>query len=275
MYEHETSGTKRKAGSVDGGWSSIVQRLMRTHVVVLVDVVCDTSAEFSFGRVFFNVDLLGFQAAEPPFDHDVVRPARLSVHALSDVQRLEQGLIVIAGELAALVGIDDCRNAVTFHCLTDCFQHRGSFQGVGQLPPHDLAAVPVDDCSQVHVAALHLDVGDVDRPHLVRKLRHVVSEQVRQESFLIVPLRGVRLGVYRIDRHLAHVLLDRLPTYKVPVIAQQNTDFPRTPSRILGMPVVDERHDPLFALDGFLIRGLGRVVHLRADYAQKLALSPD
>ena len=103
MCDQKASGAESKAGSVDGGRSSIVQRLMRTHVVVLVDVVLDTDTQFSFTRVLFNVDFLGLQTAEPPFNHDVVSPARLSIHALPDVQRLEQCLVVIAGELAALV----------------------------------------------------------------------------------------------------------------------------------------------------------------------------
>ena len=95
---------------------------MRTQTVVLVDVVFDTGTELTHGGVFFDVNLLGLQAAKPPFNHDVVRPAGLSVHALPDVQRLEQFPVVIAGELAALVGIDDGRNAVAFHCFPDCFQ---------------------------------------------------------------------------------------------------------------------------------------------------------
>ena len=56
MYGQKASGAQSKAGSVNGGRSSIVQRLVWTHVVVLVDVVLDTDPEFSFVRVLFNVD---------------------------------------------------------------------------------------------------------------------------------------------------------------------------------------------------------------------------
>ena len=125
---------------------------MWTHVVVLVDVVLDTAPEFSLIRVLLNIDFFGLQAAEPPFNHDVVGPVRLSVHALPDVQRLEQCLVVITGELAALVGIYDGRNAVAFHRFSDCFQYRGCFQSVGQLPAYDLAAIPVNDRGQVSVS---------------------------------------------------------------------------------------------------------------------------
>ena len=248
---------------------------MRTHVVILVDKAVNAGSELSLGRVFLNVDLLSLQAAEPPFNHNVVRPAGLSVHALPDMQRFEQGLIVIAGELAALVGVDDRRDAVALHRFTDCFQDGGRFQGIGQPPTHDLAAVPVNDRSQVHVVAFHPDVGDVDRPHLIRELSHITPEQVRKDSFLILALREVWPRIDRVDSHLAHVLLHRLPGYIVPVVSQQHANLSGTPRRILGMPVIDECHDPLLALNGLFIRGLGRMVYPRARYAQKFALSPD
>ena len=47
MYGQKASGAQSKAGSVNGGRSSIVQRLVWTHVVVLVDVVLDSDPEFS------------------------------------------------------------------------------------------------------------------------------------------------------------------------------------------------------------------------------------
>ena len=50
---------------------------------------------------------IGRKASPRRIRRNVVRPAGLSVHALPDMQRFEQGFIVIAGELAALVGVDD------------------------------------------------------------------------------------------------------------------------------------------------------------------------
>ena len=41
---------------------------MRTDVVVLIDECSDAGAQFAFGRILFNVDLLSLEAAEPPFD---------------------------------------------------------------------------------------------------------------------------------------------------------------------------------------------------------------
>ena len=81
----------------------------------------------------------------------------------------------------------------------------GISSAIGQPPTHDLAAVPVNDRSQVHVATFHPDVGDVDRPHLIRELSHITPEQVWQDSFLIVALREVWPGIDRVDSHLPHV----------------------------------------------------------------------
>ena len=268
VYNTSRYVAKIEAGGVDGSWGSIVQRFMRAHVVVLVDEALDAGPELAFGRIFLNIYLLSLQTAEPPFDHNVVRPAGLPVHALPDMHRLEQCLIVFTGELAALVRVDNRRNAVALYRFPDGFQDGSRFQSIRQPPAYNLAAIPVDDCGQVHVATLHLDEGDVNRPHLIREMGHIAPEQVWQDSFLKVALRGVRLRVDRVDRHLAHILLNRLPGDEITVVSEQHTDLPSTPRRILCVPVVDERHNPLLALYGFFSRRLGRIIYLRARYAQ-------
>ena len=52
---------------------------------------------------FVDVDALGFEAAEPPLDHDVVRPAGFPVHALTDMALSQELFVVFTGELAPLV----------------------------------------------------------------------------------------------------------------------------------------------------------------------------
>ena len=76
---------------------------MRLDGVVLFDVLADQAAQISRRVVFVGIQLLHLQAAEPPLDYDVVRPAALAVHALTDVQVAEKLLVLVARELAALV----------------------------------------------------------------------------------------------------------------------------------------------------------------------------
>ena len=104
----ETSG-------IDFLWCAIVQGLVRTHGVVLGDILPDKLPQFSRSLVFTDVKALAFQAAEPTFDHDVVRPAGFAVHALTYAEIVKELLVIVAGELAALIRVDDGRRAVFVH----------------------------------------------------------------------------------------------------------------------------------------------------------------
>ena len=63
-------------------------------------------------RIGVEVDFLVFEAAPQPLDKDVVHAAPLAVHADGDLVALQGVSEVVAGELAALVGIEDLGPAV-------------------------------------------------------------------------------------------------------------------------------------------------------------------
>ena len=135
--------------------------------VVFVHILADCPAQLP-GRVkLVDIDQFRFQTAEPTFDHNVVRPAGLTVHALPDGQGFEKRLVLGAGKLAALVRIENSRNSEMLHSVPDSVQDRRGLQGVGEIPTHDFPAVPVDDGRQIHMAVAHPDVSDVDRPDLI------------------------------------------------------------------------------------------------------------
>ena len=69
-----------------------------------------------------------------------------------------------AGELAALVGIEDPRPAVALQGFSQGFDAEAGIQGVGQPPGEHSAGGPVHDGYQVQEAALDGDVGDVSGP---------------------------------------------------------------------------------------------------------------
>ena len=80
--------------------------------VVKVQPGADTGLGFGHGRIGMEVDLLVFEAAPQPLDEDVVHAPALAVHADGDPVPLEGAGEVVAGELAALVGIEDLRPAM-------------------------------------------------------------------------------------------------------------------------------------------------------------------
>ena len=83
----------------------VVQRLMRTDCIVVFDIAVYELPEFSRGGKLIGVYGFCFQTSEPTLYHDVVSPASLAIHALTDPQFFQQMLVIIACELATLVRI--------------------------------------------------------------------------------------------------------------------------------------------------------------------------
>ena len=79
---------------------------MRPELVVVCDVFPNAGTQLFGGIVLADVYIFGFKAAEPALNDDVVHPTGLAVHTLPYAQRAQKVLVLIACELAALVGID-------------------------------------------------------------------------------------------------------------------------------------------------------------------------
>ena len=75
-----------------------------------------------------------------------------------------------AGELPALIGVEDVGPAVTGDRLLQRRNAEVGVHRVRQPPGEDLAAGPVHDRHQVQEAAPHRDVGHIRTPDLVRLL---------------------------------------------------------------------------------------------------------
>ena len=85
---------------------------MGAFVVVFVNVLPDACPKFSWRGVFGDVYVVAFQASEPTLYDYVINPAGLSVHALSDAILFQKLDVIVAGELCALVRVDDCGHAI-------------------------------------------------------------------------------------------------------------------------------------------------------------------
>jgi len=87
-------------------------------------------------------------------------------------------LVNWAGELAALVGVDDRRRAVARQGLLQRVRAETRVQRVRQPPGQDLADRPVHDRYQVEEAAAHRDVGDVGASDVFRPFDRQVAQQI-------------------------------------------------------------------------------------------------
>jgi hypothetical protein len=89
-----------------------VKARMRPAAIVKVEVTSDRCAGLGRGVVGFEIDLLVFDAAPQPRDEDVVPPGALAVHADGDPIFDQHASECRAGELAALIRVEDLRLAV-------------------------------------------------------------------------------------------------------------------------------------------------------------------
>ena len=241
--------------------------------VIGIDVASDASVKILRGPKLFDVDVLGFEAKEPTLDHDVILPAGLTVHALSDTEGFQKLLVVIAGKLTALVRVKNCRDVAVFHGGPDCVQYRPGIQRIGERPTDDLAAEPVNNRGQIHVSVVHLDIGDIDGPDLIWKENHLVSQQVWHNRFPEVAFREIRFRVDRMDAHLQHTGPDQLASDVVSLTTQQRSKFPCLQKRHHCVPVVETSHDDFPMLSGFCVLWLWLIVERRARYSQQFTLS--
>ncbi len=63
-----------------------------------------------------------------------------------------------------------------FYGISDSLYSIAGIQGVGEVPPHNHAATPVDDGRQIHMAVTHFDKGDINRPYLIRKGNYFIPQ---------------------------------------------------------------------------------------------------
>ena len=102
---------------------------MWTPAIIKVQVAADRSAGLANAVVGIEINLLVFNAAPQPLDEHVVPPGALAVHADGDPVFDQNASECRAGELAALIRVEDIRLAVTS-------------QSVGRFD-----ALAVDDCA--------------------------------------------------------------------------------------------------------------------------------
>src|SRR5206468_1482165 len=113
-----------------------------------------------------QIDLLVFDAAPQAFDEYVVAPGALAVHADCDAVVGEHAGEGRAGELAALIGVEDVRLAVTSQRILQRLDAEYRLHRDRQPPRQHATAEPIEHDGQIHEATCHRDVGDVHRPHL-------------------------------------------------------------------------------------------------------------
>jgi hypothetical protein len=112
---------------------------MRPSAIVEIEIFSDRRPRLANAVIGLEIDLLVFNRPPETLDEDVVAPGGLAIHADPDLP-VEKNLgEVMAGELAALVGVEDFGLAVFRQRLLDGFDAEGRIHGDRQPPCQNLA----------------------------------------------------------------------------------------------------------------------------------------
>jgi len=171
--------------------------------IVEPEVVVQADSRLSAVLVGSQIHFFVLYGPPQPLDEQIIVVAPLSIHADPDSSTLQECSEVLAGKLAALVGIEYLRFTL-LECLLQRRDTKTSVQCVGEPPGQHVPAVPVDDGHQIEKSLCHGYVGDVRRPDLVRPGYLQSFKQVRVD---LVPFPGfARPGtpVNGLEPHQAH-----------------------------------------------------------------------
>src|SRR5215471_16739700 len=92
---------------------AIAQALVLALLIIKAEPGADADLGLGDTGIGVEVDFLVFEAAPQPLDEDVVHVAALAIPADGDRVALQGVGEIVAGELAALVGIEDLRPAAS------------------------------------------------------------------------------------------------------------------------------------------------------------------
>lgn len=142
------------------------------------------------------------------------------LHAFAHTTFTEQRCVFLAGELAALIAIDDLGLAVQGYGLLEPAHHPFGFQAVRDAPVQDVAAVEVDKGHHVHKAVAHGQVAHVQRPHLVGPGDLQITQQVGEFVLGLIRHGGAWHAVDGLDAHRFHQASHLVATYLHPLLQE-------------------------------------------------------
>ena len=203
------------------------------------------------GGVGLQIDVFVLHGPPQSFRKDVVHAAPLTVHTDSDVFTVKNLSILLAREVATLVGVVDlrCRNGQR---SGEIVQTEIQLEGVGQFPAHHIAAVPVDEGHQVAESFGETDVGNVGAPDLIRSGDGEVGKKIWVLCMGFVWLTSpLFLGVNCLDAHQAHQAADTITAGAEAVRALELHDHASRPvERAGGVHLVQNIHQiSIFLVD--------------------------
>jgi len=249
--------------------SLVAQCLMGPVLVVEPEVVPQPLHAREHIRIFLEIDFLVLDGAPQSFDEDVVEGSAFAVHADPDAGAKEHACEFTAGELRALIGIEDLRPADCQRFL-ESLKAEVHVQGDRNRPGEHIAAEPVHDGHKVDEPTAHPDVGDITCPHLTGSDDRHVPEKIGKDFVLVISPAQFGFGIDRLEAHGAHHAPNPFVIDDMALLSKPKLHAPESVERSPGVLLIEQAHDR-----EILLRDPARpVVPARAVEPEQLAL-PD
>src|SRR5207249_3696101 len=113
-----------------------------------------------------------------------------TIHADLDVRLEQQGGVLGASEMAALIAVPDDWSGLRQRD-TGSVQHKANLQGVIQRPTDHIAREPIQHGDQVYPAAMQADIGDVNAPDMIGVSSGHVPQQIRIDRMSLMTLTEI------------------------------------------------------------------------------------
>ena len=200
------------------------------------------------GLIILEINVLILDRAPQSLDENVIRRATSTIHA--DPQRVGlQGVDeVMAGELSALIGVENLRDPKPTHRLLETVHAESRIQRIAEPPGEHLATIPVHNGDQVPKPMSEPDVGDIGTPGLIGPLDRQPPQQVGIHQVGRMGLTGVRARNHPRQPQLLHQALHPFPIDREPALSQKPNHPPTAEKRVAGVFFINQPEHPLFRL---------------------------
>ena len=115
-----------------------------------------------------EIDVLIFETPPQPLDKDIVPPPPGSIHADLNSMSLQKPSEFLAGELTAVIRVEDLWGTIAGDGLPHHFHTEIRGQRIGEPPRYHPATRPVEDRTEIDEAPFHRNVRNIRRPHMIR-----------------------------------------------------------------------------------------------------------
>jgi hypothetical protein len=207
-------------------------------MIVELEVLVDPVSGLPRRVVLIEINLFIFEASPESLSENVVDGPTFAIHADLDVSGDEPLQIAIAGKVAPLITVEDDgerRPKSPIHSL----QNEWHLQRLIEGPGDHVAGIPVHDCDEVHPAFEEADVGNIDAPNMVRKLRHDIPKEIGVDLIFECALADIGAGMDPFEPHVPHRSLDGFPPDGKSFSLKNSRDPAAPIKRPLGIDFVD------------------------------------